>query len=176
MVVAPSQETIPDSWIIKGFFWKRGIQFDLLQEYPDPYEGVWYQFDFPALGLTPANTFENAYAARAWHGSHWFAVASILQKGALVPGSAEPRGVYCHKNGTKSKAQGYMMHTPLGCGLFAAPMWQLSVQNYERIRGDQWIIRNENDVKIMSLHVHVLRQSELKTGHHTINIPMVAHL
>ena len=137
-----------------------------IRTYNDPHRGVWSMFHFPSFdqSVIPDSVV-------AWHGTHWYTVGSIVRDGNLKPGQSLPRGIYCHKNGSKSKAQSYSCYSPIGGGPFVAPLFELGVRNPVKIRGDQWLVADPQNCCIKFLHVHMLRQSDLAAGTEWIALP-----
>ena len=106
----------------------------------------------------------------AWHGTSLFAIPGIARDGRMKAGPAEPNGIYCHKLGTKSKAQSYMLHTPIGGGIVVAPLVQLRVRDPKRVRVDQWLVQPEN-CSVEMIHFRVVSIGGLTPGREWLSTP-----
>ena len=152
---------------VEQFFTSQGLHHEACDHHPDPSKGEWFSFTFP--GISPETCLEDGQAA--WHGTTLFALPSIIRQQKLVPGPAQPKGIYCHRQGTASKAQSYMMHTPIGHGLLLAPLLQLRVMNPRKIRADQWLVDDPSNCSIEKVYIRVVCMSDLEPGREWLTMP-----
>ena len=99
-----------------------------------------------------------------------FAIPDIIPEGRMKAGPAVPTGIYCHKLGTKSKAQSYMAYTPIGGGIFIAPLVQLRVRNPQRVRVDQWLVQPP-DASIETICFRVVNIGGMAAGREWLTQP-----
>ena len=156
----PEHEAPLDASVLVALFESQGLVPMLQVSFDDPLAGRWYSFTFP--GVSSEACIEDG--AEAWHGTNMFRLCDIVSEGRLKPGPAEPRGIYCHKLGSKSKAQSYAFATPIGRGIFAMPLLKLRVLDPERVRVDQWIVKAEKNCSIEAVMVRLVQQSKLSPG------------
>ena len=138
---ADEQRDVSEAYIVV-FVHALGVRHVLAETFADPDAGTWYRYHFPECGISPERCLDPA--VDAWHGTSIFGVASIIKEGKMRPGPAEPLGIYCHMLGTKSKAQSYMYHTPIGGGILIAPLVHLKIRNHRRVRVDQWLVQPQD--------------------------------
>ncbi|MCP4243421.1 MAG: hypothetical protein GY772_22940 [bacterium] len=106
---------------------------------------------------------------RAFHGTTMYNIASICAQGGLRTNtSALPPGIYAHKDGTKLKAQGYVVYSPAGSGLFIDALCEVRLRTHNTIRTDQWLCRDEADCQLCFVHFRVVRGRDLTPGNETI--------
>ena len=151
---------------LQAFWRSQGLDGTLAAHHTDPTSGHWYSFTFPGISLEDCLP----EGQTAWHGTTIFALPSIIKMKKLVPGSALPKGIYCHRMGSASKAQSYMCHTPIGHGLLLAPMLKLRVISPRKVRVDQWLVEEAN-CSIEKVFVRVVRISGLEPGREWLTKP-----
>ena len=114
---------------------------------------------------------------RAWHGCKFEAMYSILYSKKLRQSADKGRGerclanvsgVYCHKDGTASKAENYMRYVPLfGDGTFWAAKWEVRVDKSTRVKvpttTDQWVFPEEG-VRLAALWICGRTANEMVPG------------
>ena len=132
-----------------------------MKMFEDPHAGMWYSFSFPEHGISAEACPTDG--TRAWHGTSVFAIPGIVHEGKMLVGPATPPGIYCHKLGTKSKAQSYTYHTPIGGGIFIAPLVQLRVRNPKNVRVDQWLVQPD-ECWVEMVHFRVVSLHGLEAG------------
>lgn len=139
--------------------------------------------DFPGDANMPEETTGDwegkADWQRAWHGCKLEALYSIMFHGRLRASNSasggdrfwkEAPGVYCHKDGTKDKAQSYVRWVPL-CrdGVFWSTYWELRVDRTDRVgmakfKTDQWVQR-EGSVRLAALWVQGCTYEDMQGGY-----------
>lgn len=163
---ADAQREVSEAYI-NVFVHALGVRHVLAETFADPEAGTWYRYHFPECGICPERCLDPA--VDAWHGTSIFGVASIIKEGRMRPGQAEPSGIYCHKQGTKSKAQSYMYHTPIGGGVLIAPLVHLRIRNHQRVRVDQWLVQPQ-DCSIDSILFRVVTIGGLASGREWLTV------
>ena len=71
--------------------------------------------------------------------------------------------MFCHKDGTKQKAQNYMTLVPVGNRLFIGVIWEMLVLNPKKHSADQWKVP-EDHCQITALHLRTVKQCDLEAG------------
>lgn len=149
-----------------AFFYKRkgpqGHPVSELLGRPESKENGWFRVPWKAFdesALPVACIHEDAVEPgkadwqRAWHGTKFEALYSIMYHGGLMASDSSRKGarfkdtspgVYLHKDFTKHKAENYMRFVPL-CqnNVFWAAKWEVRVDRSDRVMvskpTDQWV-------------------------------------
>ena len=65
-----------------------------------------------------------------------------------------------------------MSHTPVGGGLFIAPLIELEVVSPRKVRVDEWIVEDPDACRITKIHFRLVRMSQLSDGREWVTRPM----
>ena len=152
---------------VEQFFKAHRLTHVVCEKHKDPSSGTWFSFTFP--GISPETCLQGG--VDAWHGTTMFALPSIIKMKKLIAGPALPKGIYCHRQGSASKAQSYTCHTPIGHGLLLAPLLKLKVINPRKVRVDQWLVEDPSNCSIEKVFVRVVSISGLTPGREWLTKP-----
>ena len=133
----------------------------LVKMFEDPHAGMRHSFPCPEHGI-PAEA-RPPDGTRARHGTNMLAIPGIAHEGKTLVGPATPPGIHCHKLGAKSKAQSYTYHTPIGGGIFIAPLVPLRVRNPKNVCVDQWLVQPD-ECWVEMVHFRVVSFDGLEAG------------
>ena len=173
---------LPDTNVLLDFFQKRNLQNgDNCSSLLGPItrkDNGWYTCQYLRDEVANAERVRTGDWHRAWHGTRFYAIYSIVATGELTPSadvSAGHRiltntpGIYCHKHATRCAS--YTPYMPLADdGIFWAVVCELLVDRNFRVspprKTDQWI-QQDGSVIITAIWFHGVNANQMTYGSKT---------
>ena len=178
----PVPGAVVDPHRLMAFFRKRpgpdGEPVSELIGYPEAAGGSWFRCSWLAYNeniyLEPSNWTQDTDWQRAWHGSKFEALYSIMYHGEIFASHDERQGhrfkggrpgIYVHNTDTAVKAENYIRFTPL-CedGVMWAAKWEVQVDRSQRVTNkkcDQWV-QAPGSVRLVALWLCGVRYEDMQ--------------